>query len=177
MKLRLLPVFITVFISAAVLFGGYFTYQSMAMENPLNQIINSASGVEQSQMNLSQSEVAVSLKLRSDANLREIVHNIRTEGSSIIGKRELKITVTNVSTPKLDEWWSQVLFDVAQAMETKQYANIPKTLQQHADQTSGLAVSTEMDANNVYIRLTDGEASKFVILPRTPAKMGVWPNE
>jgi hypothetical protein len=31
-----------------------------------------------------------------------------------------------------------------------------------------------MDETNVYVRLTDGVNSKYIILPRTPAQMGVW---
>jgi hypothetical protein len=177
MKLRLLPVLISFVVSAFVLFGGYWVYQSVAMENPLNKIVTSAPGVESANLDLSGTEAVIELKLRSDANLREIVHKISTEGAPILGKREVKFRVTNDSTPRLDAWWSSVLFDVAQAMETKHYSQIPKTLEEHAKEMNGLKVSTEMDDNNVYIRLTDGDQSKFVILPRTPAKLGVWPNE
>ncbi|WP_248925476.1 hypothetical protein [Paenibacillus hamazuiensis] len=177
MRLRLLPVFISVFLSASLLFGGYYAYRSMAMENPLNAIVTSAPGVESANMDLSGSKAVIELKLRPDANLREIVHKITTDGASIIGQKDVEFRVTGNSTPKLDQWWSSVLFDVAQAMETKQYAQIPKTLQEHAKNMNGLQVSSEMDEKNVYIRLTDGDQSKFVILPRTPAKIGVWPNE
>ncbi|TBL79699.1 hypothetical protein [Paenibacillus thalictri] len=177
MKLRLLPVLVTVCISAVVLFGGYFTYQSLAMENPLNKIITSAPGVQSAGMTLTSSEADIDLKLNSDANLREIVHKITTDGASILGKKELSVKVTNDSVPALDQWWSSVLFDVAQAMETKHYSDIPATLQDKAKQVNGLQTDTQMDDKNVYIRITDGTQSKFVILPRTPAKIGVWPNE
>jgi hypothetical protein len=76
----------------------------------------------------------------------------------------------------MEKWWSSALFDVAQAMETKQYAQIPVTLQNRAGESS-LKVSTEMDDKYVYITLADGEFSKYVMLSRTPAVMGVWPNE
>lgn len=68
------------------------------------------------------------------------------------------------------------MFDVAQAMETKQYTQIPKTLQARALDSEGLKVATEMDDKYVYISLTDGDKSKYLMLPRTSAKMGVWTN-
>jgi hypothetical protein len=176
MKLRLLPVVISVVVSATVLFGGWFTYNSFAMEHPLSDVINQAPGVTHSSINLGSDAVTVDLTLKPDADLREIVHKIMTDGSSIIGKRQLDIHTTNAA-PELEAWWSRALFDVAQAMETKHYAAIPTTLQDKANAISGLKVDTQMDGNYVYVRLTDGTNSKFIMLPRSSAKMGVWPNE
>jgi hypothetical protein len=34
-----------------------------------------------------------------------------------------------------------------------------------------------MDDKFVYIALTDGEKSKYMMLPRTSANMGAWTNE
>ncbi len=52
MKLRLLPVVMSVIISAGVLFGGWFAYTSLAMENPLSDIISKVPGVASSTMKL-----------------------------------------------------------------------------------------------------------------------------
>ena len=49
MKLRLLPVVLSVIISAGVLFGGWFAYTSFAMENPLSDIISARFPVWQAQ--------------------------------------------------------------------------------------------------------------------------------
>ncbi|MNI38883.1 hypothetical protein D3C73_930440 [compost metagenome] len=62
-------------------------------------------------------------------------------------------------------------------METKHYAEIPSSLDKQAAQLNGMTVATEMDNKYVYIRLTKGEYSKFILLPRVPAQLGVWPNE
>jgi hypothetical protein len=177
MKLRLMPVIISVVVSAVVLFGGWFAYNSYAMEQPLTDIANKAPGVESSTTNLSSTQVLLELKLKQDANLREIVQQISKQGSSIIGQRELVVHVTGQSSPALDAWWSKALFDVAQAMETKQYANIPITLQAKAASVGGLTVDTQMDSKYVYVRLSEGTSSKFIMLPRVSTKIGVWPNE
>ncbi len=177
MKLRLLPVVLSVVITSAALFGGWFIYQSVAMENPLMSIVEKTNGVKHAQMLFEGNRVVVELALDPDASLREIYQKIVTEGASIIGKREVKLKVTNASSRELDRWWSAALFEVAEAMESKQYARIPSTLDKLAESRPNLKVATEMDDTNVYIRLTDGKHSKFVILPRTPEKIGVWPNE
>ncbi|MFD2612061.1 hypothetical protein [Paenibacillus gansuensis] len=174
MKLRLLPIAITVILSAGLLFGGWFIYQSVAVENPLTAVVDSTPGVEKAQTSFGDDSIDIQLQLKADANAREVYQHIAREGASIIGGRELKLNVTNKTSPVLEKIWSQGLFQVAEAMETKHYADIPAALEKLAKAHSGLKVSTEMDEDNVYIRLSEGSTSKFVILPRIPAQMGVW---
>ncbi|MFD0680873.1 MULTISPECIES: hypothetical protein [unclassified Paenibacillus] len=177
MKLRLLPVIISVSISAVVLFGGWFVYQSVAMENPLKEVVESTPGVQLMHTHITNTATELELKLQAGTSLREVYSRIQNDGGSALGKRELKLKVVNDSSPKLEQWWSSALFDVAQAMETKRYAQIPKTLQERAAASDSLKVSTEMDDKFVYITLTDGDKSKFIMMPRTASLMGVWPNE
>lgn len=178
MKLRLLPVVVSIVVSATVLFGGYFAYQSVAMENPLQKVVTSIPGVELVTIDLGGSVAHLDLKLAAGTNLRDVYQKIEQEGASVLENKDLQIKVVGEASPRLEQWWSSALFEVAQAMETKQYAQIPKSLQNMAAATGGeLTVSTEMDEKYVYITLKDGELSKYIMLPRTPAKMGVWPNE
>jgi hypothetical protein len=176
MKLRFLPILLSVAISATLLFGGWFAYQSVAMESPLSSIASNTPGVKLVNTHISSEAVLMELKLEPGTSLREVYNRIQTEGSTLIGKKELKLKVLNDSTPKMDQWWSSALFDVAQAMETKQYTQIPKTLQARTLDSDGLKVATEMDDKYVYIALTDGGNSKYLMLPRTSARMGVWTN-
>jgi hypothetical protein len=177
LNLKLTPIILAVVGSSAILFGGWFVYHSVAMENPLNEALNGTPGVESSEASIGGDKVVFDLKLNSQAQLREIVHELEKKNSDVAGNRDLELRVQSNSSPALEEWWSRALFDVAQAMETSQYANIPASLEQKSGQLTGLKVQSEMDEKNVYIQLTEGEHVKFVILPRNPAKMGVWPNE
>jgi len=178
MKLRLLPVVLSLVITSAVLFGGWFAYNSLAMENPLAAVVQKVPGVAKYDVQLSGGAVDVKLTLAGDADLRSVVERIATDSASLIGKRTLRFDLTgNASSPALDTWWSKALFGVAQAMETRHYADIPATLEAQAAGMDGLAVDTQMDEHYVYVRLSDGQASKFVMLPRSGGTMGVWPNE
>ncbi|GIP32434.1 hypothetical protein [Paenibacillus sp. J2TS4] len=177
MKLRVVPILLAVVCSSLILFGGWFMYRSYAMETPLNELVSQAQGVEQVQMELSNQAVNIKVKLNGEANLREIYQKVATEGANIIGKRQLTIQVENNSSSDLDQWWSLVLFDIAQAMDTRQYSQIPATLEEKTATLPGLQAVTEMDDNNVYVRLTHEGKSKYIILPRVPARLGVWPNE
>lgn len=178
MKLRLKPLLLTLVVSVVVLFGGWFFYQNMAVQSPLEQVVKEVSTVQKAKANITGDEVRVELQVKPEASLREIAQHIYAEGGKTIGSKKLSLIVTNASSPALDAWWSKALFSVSEAMETKHYTQIPETLQQLSKDmnTTHFKVNTEMDNHNVYVSLTDGKASKYIVLPRDGSKVGVWPN-
>jgi hypothetical protein len=176
MKLRLIPLLITIAASSAILFGGWFFYHSIVVENPIKAVILGVQGVKQVTTDINNSQLSIDLKLSKDTDLRNLYTTISTEGASLLSNRKLNLKLDSQSSPALEQWWSTVLFDVAQAMDTKHYADIPKVLKAKTQQIPGLTVTSEMDETNVYVKLTDGDFSKYIILPRTPDQIGVWPQ-
>ena len=154
MKLKVLPIALTAVISAVLLFGGWFVYRQVAMQNPIEKMVTQYD--------------------EPDVDLGRLVQYIHKEGQTLIGNRALQLDVVDHSNEALENWWGDAMFTVAQAMENKQYTEITPTLSKMA--TNGIKVNTAMDDNNVYVSLRDGEASKFIILPRVPGQIGVWPN-
>ncbi|AIQ13468.1 hypothetical protein [Paenibacillus durus] len=176
MKLRLMPVLLTALLSAALLFGGWFLYREFAVQEPLEKMVSSYEGVKQSHITINRNEVTLKLDLQPGTKLRELVHYINTEGKSIIGDRTVKLDVEEHSSEVLDDYWDRALFSVAEAMESRKYTVIPETLKELSAQYKNVAVTTEIDDKNVYVSLSDGTKSKFIILPREPETMGVWNN-
>ncbi|MBY9081690.1 hypothetical protein KIH86_04850 [Paenibacillus sp. HN-1] len=176
MKLRLMPVLLTAVLSAAVLFGGWFLYREFAVQEPLEKIVSSYQGVKTSQISINRDEVNLKLELQPGTKLRELVQYIETEGKPIIGSRAVKLDVTQHSNQTLDDYWSKALFSVAEAMESGKYTLIPETLNDLSKEFTAVTATTEIDENNVYVSLSDGKESKFIILPRQAEKLGVWNN-
>ncbi|AIQ64596.1 hypothetical protein PSTEL_17305 [Paenibacillus stellifer] len=176
MKLRLMPVLLTAVLTAAVLFGGWFLYREFAVQEPLEKIVSSYKGVNASQVSINRSEVNLKLDLQPGTKLRELVQYIETEGKTIIGSRTVKLDVTQHSNQTLDDYWNKALFSVAEAMESGKYTLIPETLNDLSKEFTGVQATTEIDDNNVYVSLSDGKESKFIILPRQAEKLGVWNN-
>lgn len=177
MKIRFFPLLLSLSISFIVIFGGWFVYQSAALKNPLSNTLSEIEGITHYEADLQRNQAHIELTLSSDANLREIMHKINDSTASIIDNRELHIKIVNASSDELDRWWSNVLFDVAQAMESRVYGDIPHVLEQAKAQLTGLEYVTEMDEQYVYIQLQHEEYSKFIMLPRTPVQLGVWSND
>ncbi|MNH91912.1 hypothetical protein D3C87_239930 [compost metagenome] len=176
MKLRLVPLITSVVISAAVIFGGWFAYSQFAVEAPLKKLATEYEGVKNVQFDITQKQVDLKLDLDPKTDLRGLVEHLTVDGKSLIGSRKLKLTVVDHSNKVLDQWWSKALFPVAEAMDNKKYTEIPVTLEKLKEGAPGLSVNTVMDNQNIYVSLSDGKASKFIILPRVPGELGVWSN-
>ncbi|MBT2760686.1 hypothetical protein [Paenibacillus sp. ISL-20] len=174
MKLRIVPIMLTVVISASVLFGGWFLYRQMALQNPLANVVSQYDGVKDSHIDIKQNTVTLNLDLAPDTNLQGLVQHIKKEGKSVIGQRELKIQVEDHSSEALDQWWEKAMLSVAEAMDNKQYTDIQSSLEQLADQSPNLKAKATIDDTHVYVSLSDGKSGKFIILPRQPGNMEVW---
>lgn len=175
MKLRVMPIALTVVITSSLLFGGWFVHKQVTLQSPLQKIVTDYDGVNNAQLDITRDEVVVKLDIKSGTRLPGLVHELMTEGKSIVGKRSLQLNVVDHSTETIDDFWDQAMFPVAEAMENKRYTEIVDKLKE-MEKSSPVKVTTEMDDTNVYINLTEGEASKFIILPRDPAVLGVWNN-
>lgn len=179
MKLRLVPVLITSVLSATLLFGGFFVYRHFAVQEPLQKIVSQYDGVNNSHISINRNEVTLKLDLAPGTKLRELVQYVSEEGKSVIDGRALKLDVEQNSSQLLDEYWDKAMFSVAEAMESRKYTLIPAQLDRLKEQYSqykDVIATTEIDDTNVYVSLSSGEDSKFIILPRKPATLGVWNN-
>ena len=177
MRLRLIPILITIAVSSTVLFGGWFVYRSVALEDPLIEQVKAIDGVADAMVDIGRDQVELQVQLIQDASLAAVYPKIEAAASALHG-RDARIEISGESDQALDAWWSKALFDVAQAMDTMQYSIIPERLEELAREQGGdLHVISEIDDKNVYITLQNEQAIKYIVLPRRPVMMGVWPNE
>lgn len=176
MKLRIGPIMISIAASALLLFGGWFAYREWAIETPFEKLVKQYEGVKDVQFDINQKQVVLKLDLEQNTDLGGLVQYIEKDGDKYVGSRELKLEVKDQSSPTLDKLWQDSLFTVAEAMETKQYTEIMEAMKHIEQANQSVNASAVMDENNVYVTLSDGQASKFIILPRIPQQMGVWPN-
>lgn len=175
-KLRPLPIVLSSLITVAILFGGWYGYRSLTLESPLSDLVQQLPAVDNAELTVKDSNIEIDVKVKSEANIRELVQQVYSDTKQIAGNRTVKLHITDQSNAALDTWWANSLFDVAEAMELKQYGKIPQVLQARAQLLPGIDIQTEMDEQNVYVKLSQGEAYKVIVLPRIPNQLGVWPN-
>jgi hypothetical protein len=175
-SIRIVPVLLTALFAGAVLFGGWFGYRHFAVEQPLSVTFSGIEGVTARDPVVTDDRVTVEITLDGSVGLADVYRNIREQAGTAIGGRELELLIRQERNEKLEKIWSSALFTIAQAMENRQYADIPEAMSKLEAAHPGLAAEAEMDEVNVYITLKLEGAVKYVVLPRQPAVLGVWPN-
>ncbi|WP_342414661.1 hypothetical protein NST83_14050 [Paenibacillus sp. FSL R10-2782] len=176
MKLRAVPIVVAAVLAALLLFGGWFIYRQVTMQSPLEKIVSQYPGVTSAQIDIKPDQVVLNLDLKPQADIAGLVNVVKQKGQPIIGSRTVKLEIADHSNPALNQWWSEAMFPVAEAMENKKYTQITSTVELMKKKKSGIEADTDMDSSNVYIRLSEGKATKFIVLPRQSQQMGVWPN-
>ncbi len=176
MKIKIVPLTITVVLSAVLLFGGWTVYRQFSVEKPLDRVAESVPGVESAQARVTREQVILDLRLSPEADLAEIYRKVTEEGGDRMGGKKVELHVDAGSSEKLEEAWNYSLFEVAEAMENRRYSDIRDAMDRLSERFPGVTAHTEMDEDNVYIRLVEGESAKFVVLPRKPVMLGVWPS-
>lgn len=175
-KLRLWPVALSLLLTASLLFGGWFLYRSLALENPLVDQLQQMAGIRSADVQITTDQLIISADLEEDASLRALMADVKAATERYLSGRNLSFTINNASSPALDQWWSAQLFDIAEAMENKQYGRIRDIVDAGASQLPGIDVYAEMDETYVYLRLHHEQASRFIMLPRDPGQMKGWSN-
>lgn len=176
MKIKWVPLVITTVASVALLFGGWAVYRHYAVEQPLDRIAASLPGVESADTSMENGQVVLELKLEPDADLAAIYQSIKRDGAKQIGSKRIKFNIASNPSDRLEQAWRYSLFDVAESMETRRYSGIRDAMDNVSEQFPGVLASSEMDEDNVYIRLQDGQSAKFIVLPRQGPTMEVWPH-
>lgn len=172
---RVIPIVITAAISASVLFGGWAIYNQVAVAAPLEQVAKEIAGVVSSDKPVMDNEqVTIPIELNEDANLRDVYERIQANGEDIFDDRQLTLKFKGKPNKQLEDLWYAAMFDIAEAMETKTYSNIPEAMNKAAKAYKDITISTEMDEKNVYITIKNPEAVKYVVMPRTSNELEAW---
>lgn len=174
-KPRVIPIVITAAITASVLFGGWAIYNQVAVAAPLEQVTKNVQGVVSSEKPvMDRDKIAISLELDPNANLRDVYESIAANGKDVLGERKLELNIKEKSSKQLEDIWYASMFEVAEAMETKAYSDIPDAMSSAAKSIKDVTVTTEMDEINVYITIKNNEAVKYIVLPRKPVQLEAW---
>lgn len=177
-KIRVVPLLLTMVISAGVLFGGYTFVRAQWMEKPLATALSNIEHVEHAEVAWSPSELKVQLTLESPSKLAAIMEQVYKLAGKEAKSRDIQVNIMNQATNEhLEQFWSTALFSVAEAMSHQRYGDIPARLQDLMKQDPTVQVDTAMDERNIYISLTDKAGFKSIVLPLQGSRMGVWPNE
>lgn len=165
MKIRALPIFLSILFSSLLLFGGWYVFQSQFVKKPITNEIAAMKSVKVNDIIINRDAITLDVSFNNPDKFAEDYKKIKKIASDKSNGKPVKVEVDS-SNKNLKQIWDENAFAIAEAMELHTYSKIPAVLDQLKKKHSLNSVSSRMDDQYVYIYLNDGKAPYYTVLPR-----------
>ena len=164
MNIRATPAVLSLFVTLVVLFGGYFAYQWLKIEKPLENAIRSTPHVTLEELRVDPDRIEVRLTTDENFSLAADYIPLREKLNSLAGGRQVNIELKSRADSVLAKAWNQMAFGVTEAVVQRRYTQIPKTVETVA-KTAKIRHEVAMDEQFVYVALHHRGYSLYRMLP------------
>lgn len=164
MKVRAMPILLSLVMTLGILFGGWYTYQQYYVQEPIEQFIVAKPQVVLNDIQIQNEKVVVDLDFKDPdtfaKDYKEIFEYIsdKTQGKKVI-----------IQLPKqgdeMKRLWEEQYFGIAEAMEKQEYSRIPSLMEEMRKEIKLEKVLTRMDEENIYVYLKKGVNHLYAVLP------------
>lgn len=153
----------------ALLFGGWFLYQKIEIEEPIRAEIGQMQSATLGHFHVSKDKIQIDLKVTNPETFPAEYRNLVAKTEKIAGNKQVAIVVANQSEAMTDIWKSgQFVF--TEAMVLHQYSRIPSLIEEWKQANKLDEASALMDDANIYVYLKKGTEDFYTIIPRSEAK-------
>jgi hypothetical protein len=159
----------------AFLFGGWFLYQKMEIEEPIRHVVGQMKSAQLTQLKVEKDQVSVMLKVTKPEQFPEEYRNVSKSLGEIVQNKQIVLSISNKKN-QLKEVWRDGVFAFTEAVDLHQYSKIPMMLADWKQKYHLDEAVTQMDEANVYVYLKRGQDEFFVLVPRYPYAKEVTTN-
>lgn len=153
----------------ALLFGGWFLYQKMEIEEPIRAEIGQMQSATLGNLEISKDKIQIDVTVTKPDVFPAEYRNLLTETQKVAGEKKVVIDIDNQSTAMNDIWQSgQFMF--TEAVELHEYSRIPALVEQWKKGNQLDEASALMDDENIYVYLKKGTEDFYTIIPRSIEK-------
>jgi hypothetical protein len=150
-----------------VLFGGQTIWHTFAVAKPLDKAFDGIDGVQSVAWDKEKDDKAVVLRvtLGHTTNLQTTYTTVQERAKSVLGKSAFQISLQDSRTPELEQFYHDLHFHIEEAIVTGRFGDMADKINDKA-KTTGVEAHVYVDAQNVYLQLTQGESELYTVTPR-----------
>lgn len=166
MKIRPLPAVLSLVISLAVLFGGWFVYEQFKIKQPIAEIIEKQENITAYRITVSPRKIVISLTVKPSFTLASDYTVLREDVKRVTSRDDVTITLDDHPDDQLYAAWNQLYFTFAEGIANRQYSKIVSQLD-NAPISERVRVEVAMDEDYLYVWMQEqrGNHSLFHLLP------------
>lgn len=168
---------LTLILSLVILFGGQFLWNKYAVANPINKLFQNISGVESvtvgrlNEQGKNNERVKVYIKLNKVPNLQNLYGEVADGLKQVDGGKKYDIVIQDTRTPELEQFYYAIHYSVQEAIFTGNFAAMAEHINAKAS-SAGVDAQIYVDTKNIYLKMTQGTAEMYVVVPRDTSSQG-----
>jgi hypothetical protein len=165
MKVRALPILVSLITTLFILFGGWFFYQQYYLQRPIQSFIEHKPSVVLKGLEMTKDAINVDLDFKNAATFPQDYQDIYNYILERANGKAVNIQLPEQG-PKMKDLWGENYFGFAEAVQHQQYSRIPALVEQ-IKQTQKLDKTlARMDGKNIYVYLQKGSDHLYAVLPQ-----------
>ncbi|MBO8162957.1 MAG: hypothetical protein H0Z34_04440 [Brevibacillus sp.] len=166
--MRVVPILLSMLATFTLLFGGWFLYQKMQVEEPLRNHITQLKSAELAALQVNKDQVRVVLRVINPEAFSLEYSQLMEELKQIAPNKQVTVETSN-RAPELEAIWQDGIFALTEAVELHQYSKIPALMHNWQQMYQLDKAKAAMDEKHVFIYLQRGDDDFFKVVPRQVA--------
>lgn len=150
----------------ALLFGGWFFYQKIEIEEPIRTEIGQLQSASLTHLDVGKDQIEIDLKVTKPETFPQEYRELLDKTSGLAGSKKVVISVENQSQD-LKDIWKNGQFVFTEVMDLHQYSRIPQIVDQWKKENKLDDATALMDDTNIYVYLKKGSEDFYTIIPRS----------
>lgn len=166
-------------LTLTVLFGGQLLWNKYAVANPINKMLQNINGVESvtigrlNEQGKNNEKVKVLyIKLKNVSNLQVVYGEIIDGLKHVDAGNKFDIVIQDTRTPELEQFYYNIHYYVQEAIFTGNFATMADRINAKAS-GAGVDAQIYVDTQNIYLKMTKGNAEMYVVVSRNGSSLGV----
>ncbi|USG63467.1 hypothetical protein NDK47_14905 [Brevibacillus ruminantium] len=166
MQLRKNAIALSLLATLILLFGGWFLYQKLEVEQPIRDQVGQMQSADLVQLNVGKDHIQIDLKVTNPELFPLEYKQLLQQAKQLTRDMPIEVTLNNQSK-ELEQVWMNGLFSFTEAVDLHQYSRIPEMVSQWKTTYKLDEAIAQMDADHVYVYLKRGTNDYYAIVPRT----------
>lgn len=168
MQLRKVPIITSLLVTLALLFGGWFLYQKVEVEEPIRTEISGMQSATLADLQVNKEQLLIKLTVTNPDKFPEEYMKLKNNIAQNITNKKVVVELTNQDAA-LKKVWMDGTFALTEALELHQYSKVPALVEEWRVKNHLDKASTSMDENNIYVFLKRGSEEYYTIVSRNSA--------
>ncbi|NLW07257.1 MAG: hypothetical protein GX039_04665 [Clostridia bacterium] len=153
-------------VSLTLLLGGNWLLRHLSQEKPLTDALLENKTVEAVAIDSTGAILEIRVKLRPVDNLQRAYQEIETSIRKVYDQPGVKLVIQDQRSPALEKLWLTSQYAIYEAAVQGNFTKMATAVDQLARQAGLDNYAVNIDANNIYLQLSEGENYLYQVVPR-----------